>query len=146
MAALATAFEAFEKPGLVVNYKVSNVAIYKGGLLGINSSGYLIPMAHGTGSLKFAGVAAESVNNAAGSAGDKSILACKVGSFIFKAVSGFTPAITDLGKEVYANTDWEVQISTSGLTNQYKVGTITAIETTSTGAAGVRVRIDNYTV
>lgn len=146
MAALATAFEAFEKPGLVVNYKISNVKVFKGGLLAINSSGYLVPIAHGTANLKFAGIANETIDNSGGSAGDKSVNVTKSGSFVFKAASGFTPAIADLGKEVYANTDWEVQIATGGLTNQYKVGTITAIESTSTGAAGVRVRIDNYSV
>ncbi len=146
MAALATAFEAFEKPGLVVNYKISNVKVFKGGLLAINSSGYLIPIAHGTANLKFAGVANETVDNSGGSAGDKGVNVTKSGSFVFKAASGFTPAIADLGKEVYANTDWEVQIATGGLSNQYKVGTITALENTSTGAVGVRVRIDNYSL
>jgi len=146
LAALTAAFEAFEKPGLVVNYQLSNVEAFKGALLAIDASGYIIPIAHGTANLKFAGVAGESVDNSAGSAGDENINVLKSGSFVFKAASGYTPAIADLGKEVYANTDWEVQIATAGLTNQYKVGTITAIETTSTGVSGVRVRIDNYSV
>ncbi len=146
MAALTTAFEAFEKPGIIVNYKASNVKLFKGALLAINASGYLIPIAHGTASLKFAGVANESVDNLAGAAGDKGLNVVKSGAFVFKAVAGFTPVIADIGKDVYANTDWEVQIATAGLTNQYKVGTITALETTSTGAVGVRVRIDNYSV
>jgi len=115
-------------------------------MLGINASGYLVAMAHGTANLKFAGIANETVDNSAGSAGDKSLNVTKSGSFLMKAISGYTPAIADLGKEVYANTDWEVQIATGGLTNQYKVGTIVGIDTTSTGAAGVRVRIDNYSL
>ena len=94
----------------------------------------------------FVGVANETIDNSAGSAGDKSINLTKSGSFVFKAVAGFTPAIGDIGKEVYANTDWEVQVATAGLTNQYKVGTLVAIETTSTGASGVRVRVDNYSL
>lgn len=146
MAALTVPYESFEKPGLVVNYKISNVKIFKGGLIGINASGYAIPLVHGTASLKFVGVANESIDNSAGAAGDKSLNATKSGSFVFKAASGFVPAIADIGKEVYANSDWEVQIATAGLTNQYKVGTIVAIENTSTGATGVRVRVDNYTV
>lgn len=146
MAALSSAFEAFEKPGLVVSYAISNTAIFKGGLMAINSSGYVIPIAHGTASLKFAGVAHESVDNSTGAAGDRSVIVIKSGSFVFKAVAGFTPTVADIGKEVYANSDWEVQIATAGLTNQYKVGTITALESTSTGATGVRVRIDNYSV
>jgi len=112
----------------------------------VNASGYAIPIAHGTASLKFIGVANETVDNLAGAAGDKSINLTKSGSFVFKAVAGFTPVIGDIGKEVYANTDWEVQVATAGLTNQYKVGTLVAIETTSTGASGIRVRVDNYSL
>ena len=145
MAALIQSYETFEKPGLVASYKLSNVKVYKGALLALNSSGFLIPMAHGTASLKFPGVANETVDNSAGAAGDKSVNVTKSGSFVFKAASGFSPAQADIGSEVYANTDWEVQVSTTGLTNQYKVGRIVAIETTSTGASGVRVRVDNYT-
>ncbi len=146
MAALTQAFETYEKPGLVVSYKLSAAKIYKGAMVGVNSSGYLAKMDHGTASLKFVGVANETVDNSAGAAGDKSLNVTKSGSFTLKAVSGYTPAIGDLGKEVYANSDWEVQISTTGLTTQYKIGTIVAIENTSTGAAGVRARIDNYSL
>lgn len=145
MASLSTPYETFEKPGLVISYKISGVKVYKGGLLGINASGYATPMTHATANLKFAGVANETVDNAAGNAGDKSVNMTKSGTFVFKAASGFTPAQADVGKEVYANTDWEVQISTSGLTNSVKVGRIVALETTSTGATGVRVRVDDYT-
>lgn len=146
MAALTTNYETFEKPGIVVSYKLSNVSVFKGAMLAVNSSGYAIPITHATANLKFAGVANEKADNSAGSAGDKSVNLTKSGSFVFKAASGFTPAQGDIGKEVYANSDWEVQISTSGLTNQYKVGTIVGIESTATGAAGVRVRVDNYTL
>ena len=146
MPALTKSYEAFEKPGLVVNYRQSNAAIFKGALVGLNSSGYLVPIAHATASLKFVGVSNESIDNSGGSAGDRNLLVTKAGAFVFKAASGYTPAVADLGKEVYANSDWEVQISSSGLTNAYKVGTIVGLETTSTGAVGVRVRIDNYTL
>ena len=141
---LTTPFETYEKPGLVVSYKLSNVKIYKGALVAVDATGHLIPIAHGTANLKFVGVANETIDNSAGAAGDKSVNVTKSGSFVMKAIAGYVPAIADLGKEVYANTDWEVQIATAGLTNQYKVGTIVALETTSTGAAGVRVRVDNY--
>jgi hypothetical protein len=146
MASLTTSYETFEKPGPVVSYKLAATKVYKGGLLAVNSSGYITPMTHATASLKFVGMANETVDNSAGAAGDRSLNVTKSGSFVLKAVSGYTPVIGDLGKEVYANTDWEVQIATAGLTNQYKVGTIVGIETTATGAAGVRVRIDNYSL
>lgn len=145
MASLSASYETYEKPGLVISYKASNVKIYKGALVGLNASGYALPMAHGTASLKFIGVACETVDNSSGSAGDRSINVTKSGSFVMKSVSGYTPAIADMGKEVYSNSDWEVQISTSGLTNSYKVGTIVGIESTSTGVSGVRVRIGSYT-
>ena len=146
MAALTTAYETFEKPGLVVNYKLAAVKVYKGAMLGLNTSGYVIPMTHATASLKFIGIANETVDNSAGSPGDRAVNVTKTGSFVLKAASGYTPAIADLGKEIYALTDWETQISTSGLTNSYKVGTSVNIDTTTTGAAGVRVRIDNYSL
>lgn len=146
MASLTQSFETYEKPGIVVSYKMSAAKIYKGALVGVNSSGYLAKMDQGTAGLKFVGVANETIDNSAGAAGDKSLNVTKSGSFALKAASGFIPTVADLGKEVYANTDWEVQISTVGLTNQYKVGTIVGIETTSTGANGVRVRIDNYSL
>ncbi len=145
MASLTKAFETYERPGLVVAYKLSNVKAFKGAALGLNSSGYVVPMSHAVAGLKFVGVANESVDNSAGAAGDKTVNVTKSGSFVLKA-SGFTPAVADLGKEVYALTDWEVQVATTGLTNSYKLGTVVSTETTSTGEAGVRVRIDNHNV
>ncbi|MBL8039999.1 MAG: hypothetical protein JNM04_01505 [Chthonomonas sp.] len=146
MAALTQAYEAFERPGLVVAYKVSNLKIFKGAMVGLNASGHLVAMSHGTANLKWMGVANETIDNSAGAAGAMQLSITKSGSFVYKAASGFSPVQADIGKEVYANTDNEVQIATAGLTNQYKVGTIVAIETTSAGSTGVRVRIDNYTV
>lgn len=144
MAALTTAYETFERPGLVVSYQLSNVQVFKGSALGVNASGFVVPMAHGTADLVFVGFANESVDNSGGSAGDLSINVSKAGSFVVKAVSGYSPAQADVGQVVYANTDWEVQVSTSGLTNQYAIGTIVAIESTATGQSGVRIRIDRH--
>jgi len=141
---LTATYEAYEKPGLVVSYKASNVKIYKGAMVGVNVSGYALPMTHATGNLKFVGIANETVDNSAGSAGDKSLNVTKNGSFVMKAASGYTPVIADLGKETYSLSDWEVQIATAGLTNLYKVGTIVALENTSTGVTGVRIRIGAY--
>ena len=144
--ALTTPYETYEKPGLVVSYKLAAIKIYKGGMVGLNTLGYLTPMTHATGGLRFVGVANETVDNSAGAQGDKSVNVTKCGSFVMKPAAGYAAAIADLGKEVYANGDAEVQIGVGGLTNQYKVGTVVALETTSTGAAGVRVRIDNYSL
>lgn len=144
--ALSKPFETYERPGLVVGYKVSNTKIYKGANVGVNSLGFLVPMSHATASLKYVGVANDTVDNSAGAAGDRSVNVTKSGSFVLKAAATFTPSQADIGKEVYALTDWEVQVSTVGLTNQYKVGTIVGLESTSTGVTGVRVRVDNYSV
>ncbi len=144
MAALSQAYETFERPGLVVSYKMSNVKLYKGALVGLNASGYLVSMAHGTANLKFVGVANETVDNSAGAAGARSLTVTKTGSFVYKPLAAMT--VANLGQEVYANTDNEIQVVTTGLTNQYKIGTIVALENTSAGQSGVRVRIDNYSV
>jgi hypothetical protein len=144
--ALTTPYETFERPGLVVSYKLAANKIYKGALVGVNSSGFLVPMAHATASLRFVGVANETIDNSDGAAGDKSVNVTKCGSFVMKAATGYTPSIADLGAEVYILSDAEVQISTTGLTVEYTAGTIVAIETTSTGGAGVRVRIDNHSL
>jgi hypothetical protein len=144
--ALSKPYENYERPGLVVSYKISNVKIYKGSLVAVNASGFAVPISHTSAGLKPVGVANETVDNSAGAAGAKSLNVTKAGAFVYKAASGFVPTQADLGKELYALTDWEVQVSTTGLTNQYKVGTIVAIESTSTGQSGVRVRIDNHCV
>lgn len=144
--ALTTPYETFEKPGLVVSYKLAATKIYKGALVGVNASGYLTAMAHGTASLKFIGVANETVDNSGGAAGDKSVNVTKCGSFVMKAAAGYSPGTSDIGKEVYAFSDAEVQVSSSGLTNAYKIGTIVGTEATSLGNTGARIRIDNYSV
>lgn len=146
MAALTKAYESYERPGIVVAYKAAASRIYKGALVGVNAAGYAEPMAHGAANLKFIGVANESVDNSSGQPGDRSINVTKTGSFVMKAAAGFAPTAASLGSEVHAVTDWEVQASASGLTNAYKVGTIVAIESTSTSASGVRVRIDRHSV
>lgn len=144
--ALSKPFETYERPGLVVSYKVSNTKVFKGANVGVNSFGFLVPMSHATSSLKYVGVANDTVDNSGGAAGDKSVNVTKTGSFVFKAAATYSPSQADIGKEVYSLTDWEVQVSTVGLTNQYKVGTIVGLESTSTGVTGVRVRVDNYSV
>lgn len=144
--ALSKAFETYERPGLVVSYKLAATKVYKGGNLAVNASGYAIALSHSATGYKFLGVANETIDNSTGSAGDKAVNVTKSGTFVFKAASGYTPSQADIGKEVYAVTDWEVQTGTGGLTNLYKVGTIVSIEPTSGGQPGVRVRISNYTL
>ena len=144
MAALTKAYEAFIRPTLISSYKMAaSTTIYKGALVAVNASGYAVPMAHGTANLKFLGIAEETVTNS-GANGAASLRVSKAGSAVYADSQSAT--IADIGKEIYALTDNEVQAVTTGLTNQYKVGTLIGLETTSFGAAGIRMRIDNYSV
>lgn len=146
MGQLTASYETYERPGLVMAYKLAATKVWKGAMVGVDATGYLRAMNPATANLKFVGIANETVDNATGNAGDKSVNVTKTGSFVLKAASGYVPAITELGKEVYASSDWETSSSSAGLTNAYKIGTIVAMETASTGPSGVRVRIDNHTV
>lgn len=141
---LTKPFETYERPGLVVSYKVAEgTKIYKGALVALNiSHGFLQPL---TVAARFVGVANETVENG-GAHGDKSVNVTKCGSFVFKAGAGWTPQQTDIGKPVVAVSDWEVAAVPSGDNNMAVVGTIVGLEVTSTGEPGVRVRIDNATV
>lgn len=142
MAALSAAFEAGYKPGNIVLYKIAaSTTIYKGALVALKSDGYVTPMTHATASLKYIGIAEETVANV-GADGAASVRISKIGSFVFAG----TAVRADVGKEAYAVDDNTIQIGTAGLTNQYKTGTVLGVENTSKGAAGMRIRIENYTV
>lgn len=146
MGQLTASYETYERPGLVMAYKMATVKVWKGGMVGVDVTGYLRPMNPGTASMRFMGIANETVDNSLGNPGDRSVNVTKTGSFVMKAASGYVPAVAELGKEVYAASDWEANSSSTGLTNAYKVGTVVAIEAAATGASGIRVRIDNYSV
>lgn len=146
MGQLTQSYENYERPGLVVAYKMAAVKAWKGGLVGIDATGYLRPMDPSVAGMRFMGIANETVDNAAGAPGDKTLNVTKTGSFVMKAAAGYAPAIADLGRETYAASDWEASPSSAGLANPMKVGTIVAVESTATGANGVRVRIDNHSV
>lgn len=145
MPQLAQPYETYERPGLIQTYRMAATKIFKGALVGLNTDGYALPMAHGTASLRFVGIASETVDNSGGAPGAKRLNVTKSGSFVLRAATGFIPALADVGRDVHASTDWEVQVATGGLTHVYVVGTITALENTSTGQPGVRVRIDRHT-
>lgn len=141
MAALTSALETLRKESAVQSYRIkASTKIFKGSFVGV-VGGYLAPMAHATGSMTFVGVAYENVDNSAGSDGDRSARVIKTGSFIANAAAGYTAAQADVGSEMYANTDNEVQKATGGLTNQYKIGSI--VEFVS--STKVRIRVDLHT-
>ena len=146
MAQLTAGYETYERPGLVVAYRMAATKIWKGALVVLDATGYLRPMNPATAGLRFVGMANETVDNLTGAAGDRTVNVTKTGAFVLKAATGYVPSIADLGKEVYAASDWEGQIAVAGLANPYRVGTVVAVEGTATGASGVRVRIDNHSV
>jgi len=146
MPQLTQPYEAYERPGLVVAYKMAAVKVFKGAALGVAADGFCLPMTPATAGLRFIGIAVETVDNVGGTAGAKSVNVAKSGAFVFKPASGYTPAQADLGKEAHAASDWEIQVSATGLANAYKTGVVIGLETTSTGAAGLRIRIDNHTL
>lgn len=119
--------------------KLGAYSVFEGSIV-LATGGYagaFVPAA----SQPYLGVALETVDNSAGSNGDKSILVAHTGVFSFKT-SGATQA--DLGKLVYldagsSGTPISVTTSDPGA-NDVKVGRI--IEVVS--ATEVKVRVDGY--
>ena len=72
MTATTTARESKRKDGEVICYPIAAVKIPKGALVNINSSGFATNSTDAAGET-FAGVAYETVDNSAGSAGDVGI-------------------------------------------------------------------------
>jgi len=139
--ALMGPYEAKYRPAVLQSYPVAGgIVVYKGALVGVNASGYLRPMSHATSGLLFVGIAEETVDNSAGQNGERRCNVAKSGSAVYADSAGATQA--DIGKTVNVFSDNEVQVGSLGLTNVYAVGTLLALEPTSTGANGLRVRID----
>lgn len=113
--------------------------IFKGTLVGVNASGYLVPMSD-TAGLLFAGVALEGADNSAGANGARSLRVGKDGEHEF-IYSGGDAAISRVGQVAYCQNDQSVDEDPLLTTNDYAVGVIVEV----VSAALVRVRIDNYT-
>ena len=146
MAQLKAGYDTYERPGLVVAYRMAAVRVWKGAMVGVDATGYLRPLDPAIPAMRFMGVANETVDNAAGRPGDRIVNVTKTGSFVMKAARGYAPTLADLGREAFAASDWEATASPEGLPSATRVGTIVAIETNATGAAGIRVRVDNHSV
>jgi hypothetical protein len=137
MPALQQPYEPMEKEGLLVTYLVrGGVRIWKGALVCVDSTGYLVP-ASDTANLRFVGVAFESVDNQGGASGDKKCRVIKRGTFVYNRVGTFTQS--DIGVVVRAASDNEVSKTT---THNIAVGTVVELPS----GTKVRIRIDNHTV
>ncbi|MCS7272754.1 MAG: hypothetical protein NZ550_01220 [Fimbriimonadales bacterium] len=137
MPALSQPYEAHEREGLIVAYPVkANTRIWKGALVCVDSTGYLVPASDATG-LRFVGVAFESVDNTGGSNGAKRCRVIKRGSFVYNRIGNFSQA--DVGLTVRAISDNEVAKTS---THNVLVGTVVELM----DGNRVRIRIDNHTV
>jgi hypothetical protein len=135
MAALTQAYEAHEKEGLWITYPLkTNTKIWKGALVCIDGTGYLVPAADSSG-LKFVGVALESADNTGGADGLKKCRVIKRGTFVYSRSGTYSQA--DVGVLVKAVSDNEVAKTS---THNVNVGTVVELLPNQ-----VRVRVDNYT-
>ena len=137
MPALSQPYETHEREGLIVAYPVkANARIWKGALVCVDSTGYLVP-ASDTANLRCVGVAFESVDNTGGANGAKRCRVVKRGTFIYNRIGSFAQA--DIGATARAVTDNEVAKTS---TNNIVVGTVVELLDSNR----VRIRIDNHTV
>ena len=136
MTATTTAREAKRKDGKLVSYPMAVAKVPKGALVNINAAGYATNSTDASGET-FAGVAYETVDNSAGSAGDLSIRVETSGTFVFTDGGG-NGAQTDVGVE-FKVVDNQT-ITDAATTNSLKAG----IAVESISATQVRIRIDRY--
>lgn len=146
--ASAQAFDTERSEGNLISYAMGAEKIYKGTLCMINADGFLVQVSDTATGDQFAGVAAETVDNSAGSAGDKRINVWRTGVFTFKHAGA---ARTDVGLPAYASLEAAdagqtvLSSSTGGGTHDMMVGQIVDVSAESS-ATRVRVQIDGYTV
>lgn len=138
--ASAQAYDTARSEGKLISMKMTNAKIYKGTLLDVLGNGYVAQIAD-THALVFAGVAAETVDNSGGSAGDKRIDVWVRGVHTFKIAAGEQD---DVGKLAFcqlgsADAGQTVKESTDG-THPVVVGRITEMQS----ATKCRVRIDGF--
>jgi len=108
----------------------ASAVIYVGALVGINNSGYAVPMSLATG-LACVGVAEFQANNSGGAAAAINVIAQRGLAFRFNNGSGIT--LANVGATAYALDDNTVTTSSAGAS---AVGTIVNVD-----ATGVWVKI-----
>lgn len=138
--ALERSYEPYERPGLVVSYKIAGGAVIKkGALLGLDIHGYCRTLAD-PDCHTFIGVANDSADNSKGENGDRSVNATLYGSFVY-AVDG-TPGQHWLGLKVYQEPESDYFVTPKKTEGCLFIGKVVGIERTSTGHAGVRVKLN----
>lgn len=127
MTALTTARDTPRREGLQLNLPMSASKIFEGSIVALNASGYATKGATST-TLRAAGVAETTVDNAAGNAGDKSI-DVKRGTFKFaNSSAGDQITLADYGKACYIVDDQTVA-KTDGSASRSVAGTVRGVDT-----------------
>ena len=136
MTALAAAKKSVDRQdGEVYSFKQGAEKIWEGALVMVNAAGYAVNATDTAGGV-IAGIADETVDNSAGSVGDKSIKLRRKG--IFEFVFGGTATIADVNTLVYVVDNATVDL-VGVTTNDVLVGRIVEFVT----ATKVRVDIND---
>lgn len=136
MTALAAAKKSVNRQnGEVYSFKQGAEKIWEGALVMVNAAGYAVNATDTAGGV-IAGIADETVDNSAGSVGDKSIKLRRKG--IFEFVFGGTATIADVNTLVYVVDNQTVDLA-AATTNDVLVGRIVEFVT----ATKVRVDIND---
>lgn len=123
--------------GISRQLKMSNVHLYEGTLVSINSSGYAVKSSDTSGDV-FAGIAREEVDNSAGSAGDLYMPVWSTG--VVELAANWSAAQTDVGTKVYAVDNHTVDLA-ANTTNDVLVGIV--VEVISASVVRVAITPDN---
>ena len=139
MEVLPKAYEAYERPGLVVACVVGPHPIARGWQVGLDEEGLLVPISRAS---CFVGIANEARAGSPEPLHNRCVNVTTVGCFVF-ATLGWAPTLHDLQRAVWSCGETEVAGAT--LRSAIPVGRVVGVETTSDGRPGVRVRIDKAT-
>lgn len=135
---LSAAFDAWARDGAIIRLPVAaNTRIFKGAMVQVNTSGFVLPMTAATG-LKFVGIAEETVDNTGGTAGQRSIsIFCQRNAVVaYPLRTGETWAATDYAAAAYADDDAVVSKTATGRT---QIGVFFAPDTSRANHVYVRI-------
>jgi hypothetical protein len=125
MTALSAKKDVKHQPANILSYKMAAVSILEGALVSINSAGYATNATDAASEI-FVGVAEESVDNSAGSAGDEEIKV-RIGGVV-EVVAATSLAQTNVSDQVYVADNQTVDLA-ANLTNDVLVGRIVEVVT-----------------
>ena len=138
--ASAQAWDTKRSEGDIVPLKMGAEKIYKGTMVDIDATGYAVQIAE-TASLVFAGVAAETVDNSAGSPGAKSISVRTTGEFKFKTTGLAQTNVGDIAYADLGNTDAGQRVlDTPTAAKELAVGRYAGLDSSTVAI----VRIDGF--